>query len=317
MSYIIYNKKICSQLITIRFLMIETKHSYNYRKEKTRRIIAVSSQKGGVGKSTTAVNIATYMGEFGFRTLLVDMDPQSNSTTGLGFDYRKLKNSVYNILVNGDNPDNVIIETPYNNLALLPSSQHLSNAEIKLSVSSLREFRLKNAFKNLRDDFDFIIIDCSPSLGILTTNALISASEVIIPMQCEFYAFDGVKHLVQTINNIKSKFNESLEITGIVFTMYLNTLLSKQVIRKVKTSFPDKVFKTIIPKNVKLTEAPAMGKPIKTYDPSCKGARAYKKLTKEIISTENKPFKKSGQSLPEKISSFWDTGASPRHAIKK
>jgi chromosome partitioning protein len=296
--------------------MTEKKHSYNYR-GKSIRIIAVSSQKGGVGKSTTAINVATYMGEFGFRTLLVDMDPQSNSTTGLGVDYRKLKKTVYNILVNGENPDEAIIETPYNNLALLPSSQNLLNAEIKLALSNLREYRLKNAFNNLTHDFDFIIIDCSPSLGILTTNALISASEVIIPMQCEFYAFDGLKHLIKTINSIKLKFNESLEIAGIVFTMYLNTLMSKQVIKKVKKHFPDKVFKTIIPKNVKLTEAPSAGKPIKTYNPSCKGARAYKNLTKEIISTKNKSFKKNYLYLPEKLTGFWDTGASPRHAIKK
>ncbi len=296
--------------------MAETGHSYNHIAQ-TGRIIAISSQKGGVGKSTTAVNVAAYLGEFGFRTLLVDMDPQSNSTTGLGINYKKLKNSVYDILVNNENPEDIIIETPYTNLALLPSSHSLLNAEIKLAVSNLREFRLRNAFKKIRHHFDYIIIDCSPSLGILTTNALISANEVIIPMQCEFYAFDGIRHLIETINTIKSKFNESLEITGIVFTMYLKTVMSKQVIKKVKKYLPDKVFKTIIPKNVKLVEAPASGKPIKAYDPSCRGAQAYKSLTREIILAKNKSLKKSYPSLSKKIISFWNTGAPPRHAAKK
>jgi chromosome partitioning protein len=296
--------------------MAETEHSYNHI-EQPERIIAISSQKGGVGKSTTAVNVAAYLGEFGFRTLLVDMDPQSNSTTGLGINYKKLKNSIYDILVNNENPEDIIIETPYPNLALLPSSRSLLKAEIKLAVSSLREFRLRNAFKKIKHNFDFIIIDCSPSLGILTTNALISANEVIIPMQCEFYAFDGIKRLIETINSIKSKFNESLEITGIVFTMYLKTVMSKQVIKKVKEYLPDKVFKTIIPKNVKLVEAPASGKPIKTYDSSCRGARAYESLTREIILAKNKSLKKSYPSLSKKIISFWDTGAPPRHSAKK
>lgn len=293
--------------------MVELKHIYS-QIEQTQRIIAVSSQKGGVGKSTTAINVAAYLGEFGYRTLLVDLDPQSNSTIGLGVDYKKLKNSIYHILIRNEDPDNIIIETPYNNLTLLPASQALSNAEMELSVLGAREFRLKNAFKNIGYDFDFIIIDCSPSLGILTTNALVAAGEVIIPVQCEFYAFNGLTHLVETINNIKSKFNDFLQITGIIFTMYLKTVLSKKIIKKTKKNLPYKIFKTMIPKNIKLVEAPCEGKPIKTYDPSCKGARAYENLTKEII---NAGGKSDNNSLSKRFINFWDSGAPPKHAIKK
>ncbi|MEA2016744.1 MAG: ParA family protein [Actinomycetota bacterium] len=295
--------------------MIETRYSYSYRKDAP-RIIAVSSQKGGVGKSTTAVNVATYLGEFGYRTILVDMDPQGSSTVGLGINHRKLNNSIYDSLIHNEDPNNVIMETPYNNLALLPSGRPLSNAEIELSVVGGREFRLKNIFENIDYDFDFIIIDCSPTLGVLTTNALVSASEVLIPMQCEYYALEGITRLVETINEIKKVFNEPLEITGIVFTMYLKTVLSRQIIKQVKSYLPDKVFKTIIPKNVKLVEAPGMGEPIKTYNPSCRGARAYESLTREIIEAKNSPLKKNFPSLPRRIINFWDTGAAPRHATK-
>jgi len=295
--------------------MIEARHLYG-NIENSPRIIAVSSQKGGVGKSTTAVNVATYLGEFGYRTILVDMDPQGSSTIGLGINYRKLKNSIYDSLIHNEDPNNVILETPYNNLALMPSSQPLSNAEIELLVVNGREFRLKNVFENIDYDFDFIIIDCSPSLGILTTNALVSASEVLIPMQCEYYALEGITRLIDTINEIKAVFNETLEITGIVFTMYLKTVLSRQIMKKVKSYLPDKVFKTVIPKNVKLIEAPGMGEPIKTYNPSCKGARAYESLTREIIDSKNSSLRNSFPLISRKIIDFWDTGAPPRHAVK-
>ena len=286
-------------------------------KNRTPRVIAVSSQKGGVGKSTTAINVAAYLGEYGYRTILVDMDPQSNSTSGIGIDYKRLDTSIYDILIHNENPNNVIMETPYKNLMILPSNNSLLDAEIGLTVLNGRELRLKNALEKIEYDFDFIIIDCSSSLGPLTTNALVSANEIIIPMQCEFYAMEGVYRLIEAINNIKYSLNNLLEITGIVFTMYLRTVLSRQVIKKVKKHLPGRVFNTIIPKNVRLVEAPSMGKPIKTYDPFCKGAQAYKNLTREIIEAGSKADKKEIFTFPRKFLDFWDTGASPRHAVKR
>jgi len=221
------------------------------------------------------------------------------------------------VLIHNEDPDNVIMETSYKNLMILPSNKALLDAEIGLTVLNGREHRLKNALEKIKYDFDFIIIDCSSSLGPLTTNALVSAGEIIIPMQCEFYAMEGIHRLIEAINNIKYSLNDSLEITGIVFTMYLRTVLSRQVIKKVKKYMPGRVFSTIIPKNVRLIEAPGMGEPIKAYDPFCKGAQAYRNLTREIIEAGSKAEEKEIFSFPRKFMDFWDMGAPPRHAVKR
>lgn len=249
------------------------------------RIIAIANQKGGVGKSTTAVNMSGYLGDLGFKTLIIDFDPQSNSTSGLGINKDEIETSVYEVIINNEIPKKAILKTQYKNLFIIPSSIQLAGAEVELVSAMKREYKLKTAIDQIKDEFDFIIIDCPPALGLLTINALTSASEVMIPIQCEYYALEGLGQLINTINLIKENLNEHLKITGVVMTMFdQRTRLSEQVIEEVKAYFPDKVYSTIIPRNVRLSEAPSYGKPIIIYDPDCKGAQAYKSLTEEVIS---------------------------------
>jgi chromosome partitioning protein len=291
----------------------------NYNK-RSHRILAVSSQKGGVGKTTTAINIAAYLCEYGFNVILVDLDAQCNCTRGVGIDYSSIDGSIYDVLTSNKNPNKIIIDTPYNNLKILPSSWKLSNTESELALLNGKEYRLKDAIEKIEYNFDFIIIDCPASLGILTINAFAASTEVLIPVQCEFYALEGISRLVEVINLVKSIFNNSLDIIGIVLTMYARTMLSKQVIKEINRYFPGKVFNTIIPKNVCLAEAPSMGKPIKAYDPICKGALAYEDLTKEILKGEvRKDIVDEGKyfALSYSFKDFWNTGAPPRHAIKR
>jgi chromosome partitioning protein len=248
------------------------------------RVIAIANQKGGVGKSTTAVNLSSYLGDNGYRTLIVDFDPQSNSTSGIGLEKDNIRLSIYDVLINNLEPAKAILKTPYKNLYILPSSIQLAGAEVELVTSMKREYKFKHAIDKIRSQFDFTIVDCPPALGLLTVNALTGASEVLIPIQCEYYALEGLGQLMNTINLIKENLNEQLVITGVVMTMYdQRTRLSEQVIEEVRSYFPDKVYKTIIPRNVRLSEAPSYGKPIIYYDPECKGAQAYKSLTKEVI----------------------------------
>jgi len=248
------------------------------------RVIAIANQKGGVGKSTTAVNMASYLGDFGFKTLLIDFDPQSNSTSGLGIEKEKIKNSVYDVVISGADVYSAILKTSYNNLFILPSNIQLAGAEVELVSAMKREYKLKAVIDQLKNEFDFILIDCPPALGLLTINALAAANEVLIPIQCEYYALEGLGQLINTINLIKNNLNEFLEITGVVMTMFdSRTKLAEQVIEEVKAYFPEKLYKTIIPRNVRLSEAPSYGKPIIDYDPNCKGATAYKDLTEEVI----------------------------------
>lgn len=248
------------------------------------RTIAITNQKGGVGKSTTAINLSSYLGSMGYKTLLIDLDPQNNATTGLGVNRESIEISVYDLLINNTEAREVIIKTSYENLYLIPSSIELAGAEVELVSSMKREFRLANKIDKIREEYDFILIDCPPALGLLTINALTSSKEILIPIQCEYYALEGLGQLMNTIRLVQDNLNESLQISGVLMTMYdSRTKLSDQVVDEVRAYFPDKVYKTIIPRNVRLSEAPSHGLPIFKYDSSCSGAKAYKQLTEEVI----------------------------------
>jgi len=282
-----------------------------------RRVIAVSSPKGGVGKSTTAINVASYLGSHGFKTILIDMDPQCNSTSGVGVNYNIRGDSICDVLVGGRNPNDLILNTSFKNLRLLPSKWELSDAEADLHRFIGKELRLKEAVEKIDKIYDYIIIDCPASLSLLTINALSACREIIIPMQCEFYALEGVTRFLETIDFVKNRFNYFLDITGVVITMYTKTRFSNQVIREINKFFPDKVFNTIIPKNISLAEAPAAGMPIGEYDPTCKGAAAYSDLTKEIIEINLRVNKREASIFPGRVLDFWRTGNAPKHAIKR
>ena len=248
------------------------------------RVIAITNQKGGVGKSTTAVNMSAYLSSYGYKTLIIDLDPQSNSTSGFGINPGSVDKSIYDVIIMDLDPHEAIMNTTYKNLRLLPSSIQLAGAEVELVSSLKREYRLKEAVNKIEEEYDFIIIDCPPALGLLTINALSAAKEVIIPIQCEYYALEGLGQLINTIDLVKKNLNEELKISGAIMTMYdSRTRLGNQVIDEVKNYFSDKVYKTIIPRNIRLSEAPSHGKPIIDYDPDCRGAEAYNNFTKEVI----------------------------------
>lgn len=248
------------------------------------RIIAIANQKGGVGKTTTTVNLAAALSKAGKKVLLVDIDPQGNSTSGLGIDKRRCEKTVYDCLINEEKIENVSVETEYENLSVCPSNLDLSGAEIELISVIGRENRLKESLASARDSYDFILIDTPPSLGLITVNTLTAADSIIIPIQCEFYALEGVSQLVETVKRIKKALNPNLFIQGIVMTMYdARTNLAMQVVDEVKRFFPGKVYKTIIPRNVRVSEAPGFGKPVIYYDEASKGAEAYTELAAELI----------------------------------
>lgn len=247
------------------------------------KVIAIANQKGGVGKTTTTVNLAACLARMGRKVLLVDIDPQGNSTSGLGIDKRRCEKTVYDCLIGEEPMGEVMAQTPYENLYVCPSNLSLSGAEIDLISVMGRENRLKNSIHSIKDEFDYILIDTPPSLGLITINTLTAADSVIIPIQCEFFALEGVSQLTETIKKIKTALNPSLYIEGIVMTMYdARTNLSIQVVDEVKRFFPGKVYKTIIPRNVRLSEAPGFGRPVIYYDDSSKGAEGYSELAAEI-----------------------------------
>lgn len=250
-------------------------------------IISFANQKGGVGKTTSAINISACLGQAGYKTLLIDLDPQGNATQGVGFDKKTLEYTTYSSLLLDLPIQNVIKPTEFTNLFIVPSNRDLAGAEVELIEIENREYKLKKMIEPILHDFDFIIVDCPPALGLLTINGLVSAQKVIVPLQCEYYALEGLGELLQTVKRIRENFNPQLEIAGILLTMFQHTNLSRQVVHEVQQYLGDKVFRTIIPRNVTLSEAPSFGKPVIYYDGKSPGALAYIALTKEIISRES------------------------------
>ncbi|MGM9552273.1 MAG: ParA family protein [Clostridia bacterium] len=248
------------------------------------KVIAIANQKGGVGKTTTAVNLSACLAKRGMKVLLVDCDPQGNSTSGVGVDKRRCEKTVYDVLIGDTKADEVIVETPYMNLSICPSNISLSGAEIELVSEMGRESKLKNALMSVKDKFDYVIIDAPPSLGLITINVLTASDSVIVPIQCEYYALEGVSQLMNTIKRVKQVLNPALEIEGVLLTMFdARTNLSIQVVEEVKKFFPGKVYKSLIPRNVRLSEAPSFGKPIIYYDNTSKGSESYLDLADELM----------------------------------
>ena len=251
------------------------------------RIIAVANQKGGVGKTTTAINLSACLAEAGKKVLIIDADPQGNSTSGLGFEKNEIEKTVYEILLDEIKIQDALLNTCVENLQILPSNINLSGAEIELIGREKREYILSNAINNIKDNYDFIIIDCPPSLNLITINALTSADTVLVPIQCEYFALEGLEQLLHTIGLVKERLNPSLEMEGVVFTMYdARTNLSMEVVEEVKKDLGENIYKTIIPRNVRLGEAPSHGLPIILYDSRSKGAESYRLLAEEVIEKE-------------------------------
>lgn len=251
------------------------------------KIIAIANQKGGVGKTTTSVNLAACLASLGKRVLLVDIDPQGNTTSGLGINKADVENCIYDVLINEVHPKDAMVDSNVPGLKVIPATIQLAGAEIELVPTISRELRLKKSLHMVKDQFDYILIDCPPSLGILTINSLTAADSVLIPIQCEYYALEGLSQLLNTVRLVQKHLNTSLQIEGVLLTMLdARTNLGIQVIEEVKKYFQQKVYQTIIPRNVRLSEAPSHGQAIITYDPRSKGAEVYLELAKEVITYE-------------------------------
>ncbi|MEY2403963.1 MAG: chromosome partitioning protein, partial [Acidimicrobiaceae bacterium] len=247
------------------------------------RVMAITNQKGGVGKTTTAVNLGAAVADLGYRVLVVDLDPQGNATTGLGLNTRDLQSSMYDVILHDASIDDCIEATSVRNLFVAPASLDLAGAEIELVPAFSRELKLRKALEEVASDYDYVFIDCPPSLGLLTVNSLAAATEVIVPIQCEYYALEGLGQLLRNVNLVQKNLNQALEVSAIVCVMYdARTKLSDQVVQEVRAHFGEKVCRTVVPRTVRLSEAPSYGQPITAFDPSSRGAIAYRELAKEI-----------------------------------
>ena len=247
------------------------------------QVISIANQKGGVGKTTTAINVSTILAKRNKKILLIDADPQGNATSGVGLE-KNVEKSVYDVLINDLSINEIILDTSIKNLRVCPANINLAGAEVELVSQMSREQRLKEKLDEVKDEYDFVFIDCPPSLGLVTLNAFTASDSVLIPVQCEYFALEGLGQLLNTVNLVKKHLNRNLEIEGAVLTMYdMRTNLSNQVVKEVQRYFGDKVYKTVIPRNIKLSEAPSYGMPISMYDPKSKGARAYERLAKELL----------------------------------
>lgn len=251
------------------------------------KVIAIANQKGGVGKTTTAVNLASCLAQKGRKVLMLDADPQGNATSGLGFDKRDIKKCIYDTLINDVLMKEVLLHSDYENLDVIPATIQLAGAEIELVSLMNREGRLKNALERVKHDYDYVLIDCPPSLGLLTINALTAANSVLVPIQCEFYALEGVSQLMNTIKLVQRNLNPALKLEGVLMTMFdQRTNLSSDVVGEVRKYFNTKMYNTIIPRNVRLSEAPSHGQPVIVYDPKSKGAQVYMELAQEVLGDE-------------------------------
>ena len=248
------------------------------------RVVAIANQKGGVGKTTTAINLGACLAELGQRVLLCDVDPQGNATTGLGIAKTESEHSMYQVIIEGEPMRDVVQPTSVEGLHIVPSSVDLAGAEVELVMSERREYRLRQALEPMRPRYDFVIMDCPPSLGLMTLNALTAADAVLIPLQCEYYAMEGLTQLLRTVQLVQGGLNPSLKIDGILLTMFdARTNLSIQVADEVKRYYRDKVYRTVVPRSVRLSEAPSHGRPISRYDPRSRGSEVYRELAKEVL----------------------------------